>query len=294
MAADPFAKVKKMVKDLIVKLMEEANAEADHNAYCTTELSTNKLTRQNKQSEVEELTANVEKHTAQSAQLKSEIADLTDAVATLKAEQAKASELRQEEKATNTQTIEEAKVAQVAVSKATQVLKDFYAAQEGASFLQGPAEDMGVRLGLKEDTSGYVAAGATYKGMGAGSGGIVGMLEVILSDFARLETETTTAEAQAQDSYDKFMDESNQDAAVKETEIAHKEKNKEDTDANNRSLKKELELTQEELDAAMDYYDKLKPDCIDTGLSYEERVEKREQEIQSLKEALQVLAQESV
>merc|ERR1719238_2514622 len=130
--------------------------------------------------------------------------------------------------------------------------------------------------------------------MQAGSGGIVGMLEVILSDFARLETETSSAEAEAQGAYDKFTDESNQDVAVKETEIAHKEKNKEDCDANNRSLKKELELTQEELDAAMDYYDKLKPDCLDSGLSYEERVEKREQEIQALKEALQVLAQESV
>merc|ERR1719158_2480184 len=120
------------------------------------------------------------------------------------------------------------------------------------------------------------------------------MLEVVLSDFARLETETTTAESQAQDSYDKFMDESSQDVAVKETEIAHKEKSKEDCDANNRSLKKELELTQEELDAAMDYYDKLKPDCVDTGLSYEERVQKREEEIQSLQEALKVLDQEDL
>merc|ERR1719502_436605 len=43
--ADPFGKVKKMIKDLIVKLMEEANAEADQHAYCETELATNKQTR---------------------------------------------------------------------------------------------------------------------------------------------------------------------------------------------------------------------------------------------------------
>merc|ERR1719158_1811510 len=130
--------------------------------------------------------------------------------------------------------------------------------------------------------------------MQAGSGGIVGMLEVILSDFARLETETSTAESQAQGSFERFMDESNEDVAVKETEITHKTNAKEDCDATTRSLKKELELTQEELDAAMDYYDKLKPDCLDAGLSYEERVQKREEEIEALKEALQVLAQESV
>merc|ERR1719310_1589085 len=42
--SDPFKKVKKMIKDLIVKLMEEANAEVEHKGFCDKELSTNEQT----------------------------------------------------------------------------------------------------------------------------------------------------------------------------------------------------------------------------------------------------------
>jgi hypothetical protein len=44
-AADPFKKVKKLIKDLIVKLMEEATAETEHKGWCDKELVTNKQTR---------------------------------------------------------------------------------------------------------------------------------------------------------------------------------------------------------------------------------------------------------
>ena len=35
--------------------------------------------------------------------------------------------------------------------------------------------------------------------------------------------------------------------------------------------KRDLEGTQKELDAALAYFDKLKPSCVDSGVSYDER-----------------------
>eukprot|EP00747_Dinoflagellata_sp_TGD_P159999 gnl/TRDRNA2_/TRDRNA2_177938_c1_seq78.p1 gnl/TRDRNA2_/TRDRNA2_177938_c1~~gnl/TRDRNA2_/TRDRNA2_177938_c1_seq78.p1 ORF type:complete len:605 (-),score=223.33 gnl/TRDRNA2_/TRDRNA2_177938_c1_seq78:72-1886(-) len=286
--ADPFVKVKKMIKDMIVKLMEEANSEADHKAYCDTEMATNKMTRDNKQAEVDELTAAVEEHTAAAAQLATQIKELSDEIADIKAKQVSYTSLRNEEKEVNTVAIEDAKVAQAAVAKATQVLKDFYGkASEGssASLLQDSA-------GIAQEMA--QAAKAPYTGMQSASGGVMGFLDVILSDFARLQTETEMAENTAQSEYEKFMDESTEDAEVKGTEMDHKEKKKISTDEANRALKKELKLTQEELDKALDYYDKLKPDCVDQGLSYEDRVAMRKEEIVSLQEALKILSGEDL
>jgi len=284
-SSDPFSKVKTMIKDLIVKLMEQANTEADHKAYCDTELATNRQTREIKTSEVDELSANIEKDTATSAQLSEEIAELSESLAELRRQQAEATKNRNAEKATNAKTVEEAKAAQVAVERAAQILKEFYTKAADATLLQGGS-------GLSQEMA--QATQAPYKGMQSESGGIIGFLDVILSDFARLESDTNSAEDRAASTYEKFMDESNQDISVKEATKSHKESSKQQTDANIDSLKKELKLTQGELDAALAYYEKLKPDCVDHGLSYSERKEMREEEIQSLKEALNILNQEDL
>merc|ERR1719159_1352415 len=125
-------------------------------------------------------------------------------------------------------------------------------------------------------------------------GGIMGMLEVILSDFARLEAETQSAEDAAQSEYEKFMADADQDNAVKQTEVDHKTLAKQRCEEKLTELGKDLETTQAELDAALESYEKLKPDCVDMGLSYEDRVARRKEEITSLQEALKILSGEEL
>merc|ERR1719240_1756654 len=65
-----------------------------------------------------------------------------------------------------------------------------------------------------------------YTGMQSENGGVMGMLEVIQSDFARLEAETRAAESEGADEFQRFSDESSQDKAVKSTDLDHKDKTK--------------------------------------------------------------------
>jgi cell division septum initiation protein DivIVA len=275
---DPFNKVKKMIKDLIVRLMEEANEEAEHKGWCDTELSTNEQTRKEKTEAVETLHAEIDQLEASIAKLTEDITELTKAVAELDAAMAKATSLRQEEKATNTETISDAGEAQTAVAQALTVLKEFYAkAGEATAFVQEPE-----------------IFDKPYQGMGAENGGVVGMLEVIESDFARLESDTKAAEATAQKEYDEFMTDSKVDKSSKSADIEHKTAKKQDEEQALTSHNKDLEGTQKELDAALAYFDKLKPSCVDSGVSFEDRVARRKEEIESLQEALKILNGEDI
>jgi len=278
---DPFSKVTKMIKDLIMKLTEEANAEAESKGFCDAELSTNKATREDKSTEIERLTAQIDELTAKNTKLTQDIADLNDAVAESDRVVKEASEQRSKDKAANTATIADAKAASSAVQQAIQVLKTFYAkaAQSTALVQNQPAPE---------------TFDSAFKGQQAESGGVMGMLEVIQSDFARLEAETSSGEDSATREHDKLLEDSATDKAVKEKDARHKGFDKVRTERALTQAGKDIKATQAELDAALEYFDKLKPQCVDSGLSYEDRVAKRKAEIKSLQEALEVLNGENV
>jgi len=261
---DPLSKVKKMIQDMVYKLMEEANEEAEHKGFCDTEMGTNKNTRDAKTTKVEELTASIKEMTAQAEQLTSEAASLTEDVVALDTAVSEATALRSAESAKNKQTITDAVAAKEATQAAIKVLKDFYGG--AASLIQ-----TGASTGAK------------------GAEGILGMLEVILSDFERLESETTNDEETATDTQTKFLRESSKTKAVTETDIKNKKKEVQRLTSETAESKKELKITQEELDAALEYFEKLKPSCVEAGESYEERVARRKAEIESLTDALDIL-----
>jgi hypothetical protein len=283
-AADPFEKVKKMISELSAKLLEEANEEAGHKEWCDSELSTNEQTRKEKTTGVEMLHANIDTIEATIANLGEDIVKLNQAIATLDTAMAEATSYRQKEKAKNEETVKDSVDAQNAVAQALTVLKEFYeAAGQATALLQ--QQDRQAQPEIFD---------SPYTGMQSENGGVVGMLEVIQSDFARLEAETSAAEDTAQKEYDSFMADSTKDKEAKRADIEHKTAKKQDEEQALFVNKEDLEGTQDELDAALTYFDKLKPSCVEIGVSYDDRVARRKEEIESLQEALSILNGEAV
>lgn len=271
--ANPFDKVVGMIKDLVAKLKEEAAAEAEHKQWCDEQLHDNKIKREKKTSKVNKLTANIEGLTEDIDTMAQKIATLSKEQAELTKAMSEATAQRTKEKATNTDTMNDAKAGEEATKAALVVLKEFYASQ--GSFLQRrQAPEM-----------------AAYKGMSSAKGGVVGMLEVITSDFARLFADTKASETAAAQEYDQFMSDAKSSKKSKHDLEFKTKLQKDQAEFDKGGLTKDLKLTQEELDKALAYQQHLKPVCLEVHVSYEERVARRKEEIAALKEAYDVLDQ---
>merc|ERR1719408_474690 len=95
---DPFAKVKGLIKDMIERLIADAEADANQKAFCDKELAETNTKKEEKTDEIAKLNAAIDRMSARSAQLKDEVAALQKELAELAATQAEMDKIRQEEK----------------------------------------------------------------------------------------------------------------------------------------------------------------------------------------------------
>jgi len=273
--ASPFDKVIQMIKDLVAKLKEEAAAEADHKQWCDQQMHDNKIKREKKTAKVNKLTATVDGLTEDITSMAKKIDTLKKEQADLAKSMSEATAQRTKEKAKNTETMEDAAAGEAAVNAALGVLREFYSSH--AALLQQK----------------QVPEMAAYKGMQSGKGGVVGMLEVIASDFARLNAETKASENAAAREYNSFMSDSKALSKEKHDLEFKTSMEKDQAEYEKSGTKKDLKATQKELDKALEYQEYLKPVCLEVHVSYEERVRRRKEEIEALKEAYQILDSKS-
>merc|ERR1719272_767736 len=195
-AADPFLKVKKLIQDLIERLVTEAAEEATKKGWCDTEMGKATHTRDSNMNTIMDLNAELEGLEATKAKLEEEIATLTTEISDLNDSLTKQTKLRVDEKAENMDTLDKAKAGLAAVKDAYDVLSTFYkkAAKGKVSLVQASPVDADAPA---------VHSGAN-KGNQQKAGGILAMLDVIISDFQRTIKVTTEAEKAAHREFVEF------------------------------------------------------------------------------------------
>jgi len=282
--ADPFIKVKKLIQDLIERLVTEAAEQATKKGWCDTELGKATQTRDLNMDTIVKINAEVMDLEATKASLEEEIVTLTTEIADLNDSLVKETKMRADEKAENMDTLDKAKAGLAATKDAYDVLTAFYkkSAKGKVSLIQA------------SPVAGPSSPSGAYKGGQQKAGGIMAMLDVIISDFERTIKVTTKAEKASHREFVEFERTSKTSIASKETRKSQAESDLKSTDSKIAEGMDNLVKHQEMLDDVLKELEDLNPACVDTGMSYADRVQKRKDEIEALKKAMCELDAEKV
>jgi len=270
---DPFAKVKGLIENMIAKLEKEAEEEATEKAYCDEEMAKTEAKRGELMDDVAKLSAKIDQASSKSVALTEDIKQLEAELAALLKSQSEMDKIRQEESADFQQAKEDLTLGLTGVRKALTVLRDYYAQED--AFVQQPA--------MPEKHT---------KATGAGTS-IIGILEVVESDFAKNLAKEQSQEDDAAAEYAEITQENKVTKTMKDQDLKYKTKEVKGLKKAISDLSSDRDTLNSELSAVNEYYAKLKDRCIAKPETYEERKARREAEIKGLKEALNILESET-
>jgi len=296
---DPFVKVRGLINDLMDRLEAQATEEQTQKTFCDTQMGLSIGKRDTKQGEVERLGAEIEATGAGMAEHKRKIAELAVEIAALEKSKLELTTLRNQEKAENAKSVAEANEGKRLIDWAITALESFYTFAQVDSNPTIPAATTTSYAPFKannSDRSGKTVAdlapetfSGNYDGKTGESAGVIGLLQVISSDFDRTATAVAAAETAADGAY------TTQKGLI-EGSITSKDgmKTSEDTALGLKvtaliGLKDSLKTEQGLHAAALTELEALKASCVDEAESYEQRRQRRKEEIEALKEAHRIL-----
>jgi len=279
---DVFTKIKGLINDMIAKLEKEAEEDAAEKAYCDEEMAKTEAKKQELDDEIEKLTSKIDKAAAKSTRLKGQVKDAQAFLAALAKTTAEMNKLRQEQNAAYKQAKADLELGLGGVQKALEVLREYYGGAAAmiqdssfGAFMQQPAKP------------------AKHEKSGGAGGSIIGILEVCESDFSK---NLAAEEAQESDSLEAYEQQTQENKIMKvtnEQDVKYKTQEFKGLDKEISEVTADKETSSTELAAVMEYYGKIKDRCVAKPETYEERTKRRTAEIEGLKQALQILNDET-
>merc|ERR1712087_228016 len=276
---DAFTRVKKAIDDMIAQLLKEKADEIKHKDFCTDEFNTNQLQTERKEREKQDLLAKIE-------ELEGTIKALAEAIETLKAEIAemqvqlkRAGEDREKQNKEFQMTVADQRETQKLLKAALGVLQDFYGKKAAAAFVQkqepvGPPPPPGFE---------------EYK-KNAANGGVMSMIEQIITDAKAMEAEAIRSEEDAQKAYEDFVKETNNSIEAKSRDIVNKSEQKAKAETELVDAKKSKEAVMLELEQLSNYNAELQQSCNFVLKNFDLRQTARDEEVEALRQAKAILS----
>merc|ERR1712008_424027 len=269
------------------KLAAQAKAEKTQKGFCDEQMKETISKRDTAAAKMEGLEASITEKTPEKKELKMDIAELANEIAKLMKALSEATELRVDEKEDNDQTVKEAEAGKDAVEFALKTLKEFYsnAFVQTNKYVPPDSDREGNTVG---DLSPEIFD-SKYHGEQSSSKGILGLLEVILSDVDRTDTTVTDQEKTAAEKFEDYKKATEDDIDAKKDDKKKKEEKVVALTDELTELEDDKKTTSKTLASAKDQLTTLSKKCVEGEETYEERVAARQKEIEALKKAQNIL-----
>lgn len=278
---DVFGKMRKLIQEMIDTLEQKNRDETGKKAFCDQEMKHTKTALDEREDEAKRKKAAVELASSQVAQLRQELATLADELGQIAASDQELTKMREAEHEEHVKAYKDLQLGVAGVQAAIKALRDYYSQDR-----QPVSVDMAASMALAAE--GRAPRLAEVEASTAGAG-VISLLEVVESNFARNMADLQSQDRNAQENYDQMIHESQVLKAQKNADVKHKTTEATNLERSVTELRSDSASAQQQFEAVTEYLAKLKDECTAKVETREERIARRAKEMEGLQEALSIL-----
>jgi predicted RNase H-like nuclease (RuvC/YqgF family) len=277
---DAFTRVKKAIDDMIAQLLIEKKDEIKHKDFCVDEFNKNQLQTEKKKREKEDLVATIADLEATISKLTNDIDGLKSEIAEMQVQMKRAGEDRESQNKEFQTTVADQRETQKLLQAALSILGEFYGKAKSASLAQQAQQPAGPPP----------PAGFEAYSKNEGSGGVMGLIQQIISDAKAMEAEAIRAEEDSQKAYEDFVKETNASIEAKSKDIVNKSETKAKAETDLVEANQAKDSAMSELEQLSNYNAELHQSCDFVLKNFDLRQTSRDEEVEALKQAKAILS----
>jgi len=273
---DSFAKVKAAIDKMVKELEQQQKDEVKKNDYCKETIQENEMDTAKNKNLKTDLEAKIGSLESKIKALEEGIANAEKARAEARVNLQRATENRKVDNIEYQKTVADQVAVIEVLHKALDRLAKFYDQQ---SLLQRSATDPSAPPVAQKEYAPNKA-----------SGGVMSMIEKLIGEAQTMVADAKKGESEAQSSYEAIVADTNSAVDGYSKQILTKKGEKADTHEEKLQTQSDLGDTEKELKALAQYNAELHAECDEVLRNFDVRQEARQQEVEALKQAKQILS----